>query len=316
MLSAESFSLFRNIESYREEINTNEHSDDILAALINQKVFHNQEKFRIPVNSTRVFDGKTQGLPYHIYLLAVACLLESRFPKQVAVQGDISIGQMKKAIDWANTILHKPIQLTERVNNKRLLDRIRDIVRNDVTALKSFMRLIMHENNFALGEFVRDQFCPSTISAYYTERFNEYDVNMAGFHDLLSSFFNLGFGIETACDIGVLDPDGCRYNAKDFAETVLSMGWIGGENYAENVMPLAHNDPESEEPETVHSQFGKALIKMSGFQEHIKSNLSLDDVGAILQSKLGHLVEIEPLLNHEKNENDRELDTTAELFRD
>ncbi len=39
---------------------------------------------------------------------------------------------------------------------------------------------------------------------------------------------------------------------------------------------------------------------MSGFQEHIKSNLSLDDVGAILQSKLGHLVEIEPLLNHEK----------------
>src|SRR5690625_6679937 len=99
MLAAESFGLFRDIEIYRNGKNDHENCDDILAELINNKVYYNQEHQQIPVNSIDVFNNKTQGFPHHIYLLGIACLIESRFPKYAAIEGDVSIGQMKKAID-------------------------------------------------------------------------------------------------------------------------------------------------------------------------------------------------------------------------
>ncbi len=46
---------------------------------------------------------------------------------------------------------------------------------------------------------------------------------MVGFRTALSRFFNLGFSIERACEICVLDDQGGQYDAKDFSETALSL---------------------------------------------------------------------------------------------
>jgi hypothetical protein len=43
--------------------------------------------------------SKTQGEPYHIYLLAVACLIEARLGTKAFVYGDITRGQCKKAVE-------------------------------------------------------------------------------------------------------------------------------------------------------------------------------------------------------------------------
>ncbi|UJL45604.1 hypothetical protein KFZ58_14540 [Virgibacillus sp. NKC19-16] len=221
---------------------------------------------------------------------------------------------MKKAIDWANTILHKPIHLTERTDNEKLLKRIRKLGISDYHVLKSFLTLTMQAEDFALGEFVRKKFSPDVIKAYYTEEFKEYGVNMMGFHSRLSRFFNLGFSIEKACAICVLDVSGCRFDANDFAETVLSMEWTGAEKHAENEIQSAYNEPGSEEPETVHSQFGKIMMKMAGVQENMKSNLSYEEVAAILERQLGDLIDMKQLIKQEKEAYDESGDELNELL--
>ena len=299
LLGAESVSLLKDIEYYREWKDKNESCDDILTMKINERLFYWEEELKLPVTSTTIFDGKTQGFPHHIPLLAIACLIESRFPKYAIVWGDITIGQMKKAIDWANSILTHPIQLTERANNKILLERIRSIVQDDRTALKAFMALTMHNKDFRLGDFIKEHFDRSTLTAYYTAHFSQYNIETFGFHDALRNFFDLGFSIDQACDICVLDPNGCRYDAEIFAEAVLSMLWpIDKKDLNQRLSES--DEAENETPDTVYSQFGRTFLKMAGVQEGVKTNFTSHDVTAILQSKLGHVVNIPSLLKNKK----------------
>lgn len=46
-----------------------------------------------------LWDAKTQGEPYHMYLLAIACLIEDRLGDKAFVHGDITLGQCRKAVD-------------------------------------------------------------------------------------------------------------------------------------------------------------------------------------------------------------------------
>ncbi|QQK74918.1 hypothetical protein HUG15_04405 [Salicibibacter cibarius] len=311
MQSAESFSLFRNLACYRKKARGNDGHNDILVKSIEQ------EGTEIPVNNVTVFGNKTQGFPFHIYLLAIACLIESRFPKHAMVKGDISIAQMQKAIDWANSILNKPIQLTERANNEKLLLRIKAILPDDnEAALETFMSMTMHGEDVHLGDVIRKHFQPETIRFYFLKGFKHYNIEQIGFKMELSRFLNLGFSIEDACDICVLDDDGCRYDPKVFAEAILTMEW--GADESSNEIPLTFNDPDDEEPETVDAQFGKTFLRAAGFQERMKSNLSYEDVSAILQKKLGDRIDIAPVLKEsriEQNENDDELDELLSRFR-
>jgi len=303
MQGAESFILYRNIENYRKSDHVSEGCRDVLAELINLEVFYNQKERQLPIDSVRVFNGKTQGLPHHNYLLAIVCLFESRFPEQVVVSGDISIGQMNQAVKWANTILQKPIQITERIDNGKLLKRISRIVGDEYDALSAFISLTLQAEDFALGKIIREQFSEEVIRAYYIEQFKQYDVSMIGFRNTLSSFFNLGFHVEEACDICVLDHDGCRYDAQEFAETVLSMNWNDGKSRVDDEL-LAYNQPEREMPETIYSQMGKTFFKMAGLQESMKSSMSSEEVTAILADKLGELVNLESFGEAGQDESD------------
>jgi len=156
---AEAFSLLRDLDYYRkiqkrrcEHVNANDRGGDgdcyksicneILCSLYNWS--GNDMNNRITTNVTDIFDSKTQGYPYHQYILAIACLIESRFPKYAAVHGDISKGQMQSAIDWANGILKKPIQITDRADNERLLKRIKDVINDEYYVLEAFMGLTVN----------------------------------------------------------------------------------------------------------------------------------------------------------------------------
>ncbi|WP_339183939.1 hypothetical protein [Oceanobacillus sp. FSL W7-1293] len=311
MHGAESFILYRDIEHYRKRNPLREGCPDILADWMNWYVFYDQEERQIPIDSVSVFDSKTQGTPYHNYILAIACLFESRFPEQVIVRGDISIGQMNKAIEWANTILQKPIQLTERADNEKLIKRISRIVGDEYGALTAFMALNMQGGDFALGELIRKQYSDETIKAYFTEKFKQYDVSTIGFRSSLSSFCNMGFSVEKACEICVLDREGCQYDAQEFAETVLSLEWNDGKIRIDDDL-IAYNRPEGEEPETVYSQFGKTFFQMAGFQESMKSTMSSEEVKHILENKLGELVELKIIKESEYEEAEQKESTHRE----
>ncbi len=115
MKMAESFFLVRDLNYYCKKSSRNANCDDIIFSKIYIYTGINEH---LNVNGISLFDSKTQWEPFHIPMLAIACLIESLFPKRVIVSGDISIGQMKHAIDEANSILKHPLSLTERADNE------------------------------------------------------------------------------------------------------------------------------------------------------------------------------------------------------
>ncbi|MFD0713811.1 hypothetical protein [Paenibacillus sp. GCM10027626] len=306
MQTAESFKLIRDLQYYRKQSSGRGQCDDILISLISEDLDDSE------VDDVEVFESKTQGLPYHIPVLAIACLIESRFPGHAIVFGDVSFSQIYKAVEWANSKLKKPIELMDRADNAKLLNRIKRVLHDEIAALKALMELTLQEKNSALGDFARKQFRAEVISAYFTERFKQFDVNMVGFRSSLAAYLNQGYSLEEACDICVLEPHGCRFDPADFIETVLSMEWGTEEDSLDEFVRTSINHPHSEKPETIPSLFGKILLQIAGVQERVKSGLSFSDMVAMLRYKLGHTCDIEALLEKERGIREEK----AELWRE
>ncbi|WP_066186089.1 hypothetical protein [Gracilibacillus timonensis] len=158
MMSAESFAIYRDIKNYRKitqynygnKDQENVKCRDILAVPLNKYVLSNE--LEIPIDNVYVFDGKTQRFPHHKYVLAIACLFECRFPEYVYVDGDISTEEKNNAINWANTILNKSIQLTEPLSNETLLRRIRSIVKDESAVLDAFMTLPVRRESYSVSD--------------------------------------------------------------------------------------------------------------------------------------------------------------------
>ncbi|MCG7334681.1 hypothetical protein MHZ95_05210 [Sporosarcina sp. ACRSM] len=310
---AESFVLVKDLQYYREYCGRGGNCEDILFSSIYDYPGINEQLKQLKVNKVHVFDAKTQGEPFHIPLLAIACLIESRFPQHAMVYGDISIGQMEKALKWANSILKKPIELTERANNGKLLMRIKQELKDEAAALEVFMDLTMREQDRELGELVRMHFSYETIATYYLSQFKKYKIGTFGFATELSNYLDQGFRLEDACELCVLDPAGCNYDAQKFAKSVLSMEWPTNDRSLTDLIPTKINAPNSDEPETVNSMLGKTLLQMSGFREEMKSNLTFEEVVCILRDQLGHLCNIDLLID-KVIEKDRDLTTLLEDF--
>lgn len=113
--SAESFLMYYDLNHYRKKIGKPERSrNDILYS-----------KARDKGNYTTVFSSKTQGYPYHYFILAVASLVESRFPSFALATGDIDRNDSEKAVSWANSILKDKIDVPVCTDNARLRLRLK-----------------------------------------------------------------------------------------------------------------------------------------------------------------------------------------------
>ncbi|WP_191276183.1 hypothetical protein [Neobacillus kokaensis] len=109
---AETFKLYRDICHYQSgqlERNRN----DILF-----------EEDRLMID---VFSSKTQGFEYHLYILAIAMLIESRLPNNALVNGNIDYDQCVKAKQWADQYLSSLIEIPVRVDVDKLLSRTAQI---------------------------------------------------------------------------------------------------------------------------------------------------------------------------------------------
>lgn len=84
-----------------------------------------------PDNCSTIFHEKTQGEPYHIAVIALGALYESRFPKAALVSGDIDFEQCKAAVEWANKVLDIPISMPVSVEGQRLIARLKPYVDSD-----------------------------------------------------------------------------------------------------------------------------------------------------------------------------------------
>ncbi|WP_161485662.1 hypothetical protein [Gracilibacillus timonensis] len=131
---------------------------------------------------------------------------------------------------------------------------------------------------------LKEQFSDEVIMADCIDDFRKDRPVEIGFGYSLERFFNLGFSVEKACDICVLDQNGCQYDAQDFAEVTLSLNW--------------NDQQDREEP-----------------WDDLRPNHSTEEVAAILENKLGARIDLTPPKEAEQKEK-TEQDYVQEFLRD
>jgi len=159
-------------------------------------------------NSYSIWGNKTQGEPYHIYLLAIACLIEARLGEKAFVYGDITRGQCKKAVELANRYLKKPIDIPERCDMNRLQKRISKLLLGEKEKLVALERLYLGSKDAQFGECIKNNYSEGACAEYWTDRFKNSKIGTVGFDQDINDYLLWGFDLQKLCDfINFCDED-------------------------------------------------------------------------------------------------------------
>lgn len=143
--------------------------------------------------------NKTQGRPYHLYLLAIACLIQARLGKKAFVYGDITRGQCRKAVEMANEHLSTPIDLPDQCDMKRFFRRVSDLPLSKKQQLTVFVKFYMGTQDAEFGTFLRNAYSGEACDAYWHDTFQECVFGTTGFEDSISNYLLWGFDLEKLC---------------------------------------------------------------------------------------------------------------------
>ena len=71
-----------------------------------------------------LWNHKTQAEPYHMYLLAIGCMVADRLGRKAYISGDITKDQCIEAVRMANTFLDRPIRIPSTCAPEELFRRV------------------------------------------------------------------------------------------------------------------------------------------------------------------------------------------------
>ncbi len=140
--------------------------------------------------------AKTQGEPYHMYLLSIACMIESRLGNKAFVYGDITRGQCKKAVEIANKILDDPIDIPDRCVMEKLLTRVNTLPISEAEKIEVFTSIYLANKGAEFGEMLRKSFSGTAFDKYWKKRFSSYTVLQRGFDSVFNDYILWGFSLE------------------------------------------------------------------------------------------------------------------------
>jgi len=244
-------------------------TDDILSRIVGEST----------PNYAKVFHQKTQGLPYHIVVLAAAMWIEHNFPKSAFLSGDIDKAQCQKAARYISNNLGEEVLLPVCVSPDQLLSRL-SYFSDGFERLDYFIKVYRGtytESLSSLFQYV-DQ---GVVSTWFARELQKYgDPNQFGAIDWFNAWLNACEDLEALCYLACVNENGPRFPASSFG-TALAATWIGVPRSHREVIDAFHR-PEGE-PETVHSQFGGIFLDMSGLKgRHIQAYLPMAQIVSVL----------------------------------
>lgn len=113
------YKLYSNSKDKNEDIYESDASFGVLPDYTDE--YNPENQFDTIYN---IWDYKTQGQSHHVYILAIACMIESRLGKKAFVSGDNDYELCVYAVSLANKILKTPITLPCCCNSYELISRI------------------------------------------------------------------------------------------------------------------------------------------------------------------------------------------------
>ena len=229
----------------------------------------------------RKWGNKTQGEPYHIYLLAVACLIEARLGTKAFIYGDITRGQCKKAVEIVNGIIENKIDLPDRCFVDRLMNRIRVLDFSEKEKIDMFDAFYLGNKDSSFGETLRELFSKNSLNEYWESRFTDSKIGTIGFDDIVGEYLLWGFEIDDLCKyVNFKDDDNKCY--EKFVKIIMDAKLhLKDKNCADSLKI----DQEAERPYsiwTLFAQFGFAGARNKKIDRYIP----IDEIRKALRSGL------------------------------
>ena len=239
----------------------------------------NDQRFK---HTYRLWGNKTQGEPYHLYLLAIACLIEARLGTRAFIYGDITRGQCKKAVEIANEFLENKIDVPDRCCVDRLMKRINALKFEEAEKIDLFDRFYLGTKDASFGETLIRNFSKKSLGAYWEKQFKSSKIGTIGFDDTVGEYLLWGFEIDTLCKyINFKDEDG-NVHYEDFVKRIMDAKLhLKDKNCAD---PLKI-DQEEEYPYsiwTLMAQFGFAGAK----NQKVDRYIPIEDIRTALRKGL------------------------------
>lgn len=237
--------------------------------------------------------NKTQGEPYHIYLLAVACLIEARLGKKAFVYGDITRGQCKKAVEVANKFLENKIDLPDRCSTDRLMRRISDLDFPEKEKLDIFEVFYLGTKDAAFGEFIRQNFTEESLNDYWKCKFENSRVGTVGFNERVSEYLLWGFEIDKLCEyVNFKDEEGNLLYEK-FVTRIMDAKLHVKEKNCSDQLKI---DQEEEHPYSIWTLF--AQFGFAGAQnKKVDRYVSIEKIREDLKRGLADKVDVDSIID-------------------
>lgn len=268
--TGESFTLFSSIAKY-SEVKEERLKEDILLGFLNKDDWGARE----------VFYSKTQGKNYHNFILAIAALIENRFPMFACCYGNISIEQAQKAVDWANSLLDRPIDLPVRVNPSKLLKRL-EVIEIEEKRLEALYELSIGVNA-ELDGLIAEQFTINTVRNYFSRELQRFkSAAQLGARLIIIRYLNTGLPLEILVDICCFDNKGPRFKSVDFIKAICS-SWVFLDPEIREDMGIAKRWADL--PDSIESQFGSIFLDLGFIGRHTSRYIEKNDLLSIFKGK-------------------------------
>lgn len=230
-----------------------------------------------------LWDAKSQGEPYHMYILAVACLIEDRLGEKAFVYGDITQGQCKKAVELANPYLKNPIRVPARCEKQRLYERISRLPLEDLEKVELFKALYLGVQEESFGNFMKEHFQASVLSEYWKDCFSRLSIGTAGFGKYLKTYLSYGFDLEPLCSmINRKDEEG-NPRHEQFIKAVMECKLHRKDKHTGDYLDI---EQESQQPYSIWTLFAKAVFG-SAYNRKVNRYIPLEEIRGALKRGLG-----------------------------
>lgn len=279
---AETYALYENLEI--DSVNP-EAGDAILGVVSNYiKEDTKDPKFH---QTYYLWGMKTQGEYYHMYLLAIAALLEARLKEKIFVYGDITKGQYKAAVEIANQYLKEPIGLPDSCDMERFCERVGKLPLSDAAKIDVIEEFYLGPKDNTYGECLRKYF-KNELRNYWTEIFTQCELGTSGFQRQFQKYINWGFALEELFHLIDVQNKSKEEICEKLVGTILDSGLCTLEKDLRD--PLSIN-AEEEQPYGVATLFAQGIFGAAR-NKKVAEYMPLEKVQEILERNFGQEINV------------------------
>lgn len=283
---AESYYLYRDL--IEKNKNTNEEHHDALLTVAKEQLSLTTKIDNY--NCFRLFGNKTQGESYHVYLLAIACLVVDRLKDKAFVYGDITRGQCKMAISEANKVLNNHINLPVQCDTERFYARVSNLPLLEIDKIKIFEYFYLGNKDEDFGNELKKYFKEEDCMEFWESSFNSYSISQIGFDRLFQNYILWGFDIEKLCHIIKFK------NNSDYEEFVKSI--LDAKLHIENknITKIFELDKEKEALYGISSLISQFLLTPRG-NKTIARYIPIEEIRIALKKGIGKNFEVDSYID-------------------